>query len=163
MTNRPEIRRAGFTDIPELLRLAEAAHQQSWYSEISGLDAAALKQVLMHFISEQIGGATPSLVAVADREGRSEGLIVATCRPIYEVLTARVVTDLIWYVEPGGHGATGPRLLRTMHKWADTLPNVAIVRQSTSDAIANPERTGRLLKALGMRQAGAVYEREVKP
>lgn len=159
----PTIRPARFGDIPALVRLIGTALDASAYAEIARLDEAALKGVLAHFIQCQHGAEMPALVAVADTGDRLEGVIVATCRPIYEVLSARCVSDLIWFAAPGAHARTGIRLLRAMHRWAEGLPNVAMIRQQTSSAISDPALTGRILEKAGMRRVGAAYERKLRP
>lgn len=152
------IRVAAFGDIPELISVVASAHESSNYAMISELDRDALKKVLMHYINDP-----SSRVFVAESESGLTGVLVATCRPLYEVLSVRAVTDLIWFVQPGARADTGPKLMRAMHEWAERLPNVALVRQQTSNAIADPTRTCRLLQRVGMRQVGAVYEREMTP
>lgn len=139
------------------------AHGMSRYSDLAALDEPALKTVLAHFIQCQVSSRTPAFVGVGVGRSGIEGLMVATCRPIYEVLDKRCVTDLIWFVVPGAHGATAIRLLRAMHKWADTLADVAVIRQQTSDAICDHATTDRILAASGMHQVGTVYERELTP
>lgn len=157
---KPAIRAAKMGDIPHLVALIEQAREKSIYRDMP-MNETALKKTLMGLIGRQGAKSFPCLIVVADGESGIEGAIVAISRPVYEVLEGTGVTDLFWFVRPGGHRTSGIRLLRAMHRWAAKLPKPVIIEQRTSDAVVDGKGTARVLSWAGMKEVGRVYRTEI--
>lgn len=164
MTMAAEYRAARFADVREMARLCGEAAQASRYSAFAGLDERAVKQALAESVQrqeEKYPRPGAFFIFVAAKENSLEGLIVATCQPLYYALDVLMVTDLIWYASPAASAATGMRLLRGMHDWAARYSGPLVIRQGVTDAIGNPDRTAQALEAQGFRRTGYLYEKEV--
>jgi hypothetical protein len=158
---KPKVRSAKFSDIPEIVRLCKEALKRSKYAAFADLSETELKTQLMTCINMQgEAKAGSTIVIVADNGVCLEGCLIAVIRPLYEVLTANVATDLFTYAQQGAHGQTGFRLIRAMHRWARKSETKTLIRHATSDAIEDQESVGRLFRRQGMKQVAAIFEKE---
>lgn len=153
---RPKLRVAKFADIPAIYEIIAEAHARSRYKDITGIDERGTKGLIMQSIQRHGGDTVGStFVAVADTGERVEGFIIGVLQPLYLIGDTIEATDLFWLCRPGAHALTAKRLLAAMHKW---VPPSAIIRHGNTDAITSAEASGRILRQVGLRQTGQVYE-----
>ena len=159
----PTIRSARFVDTPGILRLFEQALSTSRYAAFTGMDQAHTKRVISESIQRQNAEPVPNamIVLVADNGDSLEGIIIGAAMPLYHVLDATLVTDLIWYAPPEANSRTGLKLVRGLHKWAAKGKGAVVVRHGMTDAIGDPDRTSAVFRAAGFRRAGVIYEKEI--
>lgn len=158
-----KIRPAKFADIQEITRLSASALSSSRYANIATIQPQQIKQAAVRWIGLQ-GEADRlprGMVVVCDNGICLEGMLVGVLTPLYDGLDIAVATDLIWYAQPGAHPASGPRMMRAFHKWAAKFPGHIILRHGVTDAIKDPEVTGKMLERSGFRRAGIIYEKEI--
>ncbi len=159
---RASIRTMTFSDIPSLAALLGDAHRRSDYGRFGPYDEQRGKAFFVQCM--QRNGAKTSggtFCAVADRGGDVEAFIIGILQPIYHVMDVLEATDLLWYARDNAHAQSGARLLRAMHKWAVSCPDVRLIRQANTNAIVDPSRSKALLKRAKMTETGFVYEREI--
>ena len=161
MMSRPKIRRATFGDMMALKGMVHEMHERSRWSDEKVNDKhvqSLLMQSIQRHGLQKAGG---TFVAVADTGKSLEGFIIGALQPLYLIGERCEATDLFWYTRPGANAATANRLMRAMHRWAEGAG--AVLRNAVSDAVTDPAKSGRLLRALGMREIGAVYEKDSRP
>lgn len=157
------IRPARFQDIPQLVDIAHTAQAASKYSHFATLDEVKLKLALVNVIqNSRLKGEGASYIAVSEREGHIEGVIIAAAVNLYQIVEMRMVTDLLWYVPEGGSPKAAIGLLKSMHSWAATLDGPVIIQQYLTDAITDPGRSSNILERQGMQCVGLIYEKEIE-
>ena len=103
-----EFRSAVFSDIPEIIELGRQALAESRYAD-AGINEAAAQQILTGLIAKQgEAQAFAALVLLAVKDGAIIGMIIGHISPVYLVLSVNVLTDLLWYVQPGTHARVTP-------------------------------------------------------
>jgi len=146
---RTEIRAATEADIPRMLTLGAIMHAESpRYRDFEFLPdrlAATVRQVL----SMPLGFAR---VAVID--GQVVGGILAVAVPHYACDLVQAC-DIAYFVQPDVRGGTAAaRLVDAYRAWAAEIGAEATIGINTG---VQPERTARLLQALGAEQTGTVW------
>lgn len=154
-----KIRAAKFGDIPEIVRLATEAAGRSSYKDRAFVDPATVKRLAMECIGNHKAAPGPALIVVADNGTCLEGMLVGVVRPLYECMTIRMATNLIWYASENAHSASAVRLLRAFVKWVNRAQGPIICRFGISDAIGDPKRIGKLMEREGFRCNGAIFEK----
>lgn len=158
--DRAKIRSATFSDIIPVWGLMQQAHGRSTYSKFT-LSEPLAKAILVQSVQRHGGtSAGSTFFAVAERNEQVEGFIVGLLAHLYLVVVELEGTDMYWYASPNADPTAARRLLRAMHRWAWKSPNVVSVRQSNTDAIVEPARSGALMRRQGMRETGRVYQME---
>ncbi|MBF0138500.1 MAG: GNAT family N-acetyltransferase [Magnetococcales bacterium] len=145
------IRLGRMADLIGLSHLVEKAHQESRYRDLP-LDPGAFKRdymVAMRSPRQQVW--------VAEREGELVGALVAITDKVYGWSTARVATDIFFYVSEVGIGS-GAGLLRRFMQWAAAFPDVVMVVLQTGSGIREDSRVERLYEAFGMEITGQIYQ-----
>lgn len=154
-----QVRTAMFMDIPAIADLAEDARARSVYSAFATLERDALKATLFDLIGRHgrndFGGAR---VIVAGDDVLA-GALVGICDRLYQALDVRLVTDLFWYVRPGTQAIVAGRMAKDLHDWAERMPKPTILRQGVTSAIADIEKTRKILARTGMEHVGYIYEK----
>lgn len=155
------IRRAGFTDLPQLLLLALEAHKRSRYSDVE-LDmesAERLARQLMMMSPEkpEVGG---HVCFVSDEDGKLTGFLAGSIQQFYGCLDIAIAQDFLFFVLPEAAAAVAQRLLDAFEAWAFGLPGRVVVRFVVNDAIVNPDRTGVWMARRGYQHIGYAFEKE---
>jgi len=161
---KSKIRKATFSDIPVLCELLREAYTRSRFRGASSFSEARTKAMLMNAIQRDGGNSEGSIFfAVSDRGERDiDAFIIGIIQSLYLITDKLEATDLFWYAKEGADATSAKRLLRVMHKWAATCPNVVLLRQGNTDAITSRESSGRVLKGSGMRLTGNIYEKDIQ-
>lgn len=157
MTARPRIRLMTFGDVGCVGGMMKVAHGASRYAKYD-FDQKAARALLTNAIQRTPGSQFAAVVAPED--GGPEGFIIGVLQPLYFVIDAVEATDLFWYAKPGAHGATAARLLKEMHKWAADR-GAHVIRQGNTDAVTDTTVSGAFMRRAGMRQTGAIFEKEI--
>jgi hypothetical protein len=157
------IRSATTRDLRSIIALANEAAERSKYRDIILLEDTEMRSSLISLMADAQSGR--AFVAVAEEGSlpvhRVSGVIIAVAQPFYFASRQLEATDLFWYASPDASREAGRDLVKAMHKWAMEHPMISYVRHGTSNAIRDPEAVGRLLKSLGLKKVGDVYEMEV--
>lgn len=159
------IRQARFTDIPRMVELVAEMHARSRYAAVSDVDNLKVRSILTQSLQRDGGtgsGATRAQVAMDDG-GKVQGFIIGILTPLYDIGTALLATDWMFYLSERGRPQDAFLLLDSVIAWADANPRVKIQRYGVMDAIEDFTRTGKLYAKRGFRQAGAIWERETIP
>lgn len=157
---KPRIRAGRFTDIPTLRKMADEALAR--YSPGGTISRPALDELLQGAIAAQDRqGEGATLVAVADNNGRIEGVIVGMVQRAYWVLDSLEAADLAFYVRPGAHPMTARRLVRVFLAWAAKSPGVTQAMLSTNGQIDRGERAGVLMRRSKMLPTGTIYRKGI--
>lgn len=159
-----KVRKAQYGDIPVLCALLRGAHERSRFRAMARFSEARTKSVLMNAIQRDGGTHEGSVfVAVSDRGNRDiDAFIIGILQSIYMLSDDLEATDLFWYAKEGADATSARRVLRAMHKWATSCPDVVLIRQANTDAIVARDLSGRLLERQGMRMTGSIYEKELE-
>lgn len=156
------VRRAKLSDIFPIIELGKQAHAESAYSEICDVDEHAAG----HFLGQVIAvDQEPRIGAIAAfvAEGKDglDGVIVGTIQPLYQVLTAAILTNTMWYCRPGASPKAAIALLEALHEWAADYSDGPLLRRHfVTEAIIDPDRSAKLLTRRGYRLIGHIYEKE---
>jgi hypothetical protein len=159
---RPKIRLARFVDIPEITRLSTLALSASRYSGFASIQPDQIKRAAVQWIGLQgdPDRLPRGMVVVCETGQRLEGMLVGVLTPLYDGLDVALATDLIWFAQPGAHATSAARMLKAFHKWAGKYPGHVVFRHGVTDAIKDPESTGKMLERAGFRRSGFIYEKE---
>ena len=164
MSHKAKLRSAAFGDIPQILDMMLEAHKRSKYVDFAPINEARAKSFLMGNIQKQGGNREGStFCAVVDRGNKQlEGFIIGALQSLYFVSDALEATDIYFYARTDAKASTAPRLMRSMHKWANKCEVPCVIRQANSDIITDHKKSGPLFERAGMRCVGFVYEKETK-
>ncbi|MET0651009.1 MAG: hypothetical protein ABWY63_00725 [Hyphomicrobiaceae bacterium] len=94
---------------------------------------------------------------VADNDGQIDGLMYATLARVYAIGDHLMATDLFWATNGHAQPTDALALMRNMLAWAKSCPLVVEVHIAASAVITDRPSVGRLLKAIGMQDYGAIY------
>jgi hypothetical protein len=155
-----KIRPAKFSDLNELMRLAEEARKRSCYADIADLDHATFKATALECIAAQTNEPGGAMCLVADNGVHLVGMFVGVVRRLYESMNAWMAHNLIWYVSEGVNIKVGRRMLKLFEKWVDRAKGPVIIRIGLVDYIDDPKRVGNLLTRSGYRCSGLIFEKE---
>lgn len=156
-----EIRKAKFADIPEFRRMMFKALDASHYNGVAHIDKDAFRRGASEMIQNQTDTPGTSMTMVAeDGAGGLCAVFSGVVQPLYQCMTMKVASNLIWYAEPGASGRAGLGVLDAFMAWADQDGQPVLHRYGISDAIINHHAIGALLvRRRGFRLAGGIYER----
>lgn len=146
---KTDIRAATEADIPRLLTLGAIMHAESpryrGFEFLPDRLAATVRQVL----------AMPlGFVRVAVVDGDVVGGLLAVAVPHYACNLVQAC-DIAYFVQPDARGGTAAaRLVDSFRAWASEIGAEANIGINTG---VQPERTARLLHALGAEQTGTVW------
>lgn len=158
------IRRATFSDIPRIIDFLAFEYEKTHYARtgVCQIDANEAKLFLRNAIHrhgyKHIGA---TWVEVAEAPGGLiSGLIVGTLHRVYTIGNKLMATDLFWVVNAFSSPSDAVALMRNMHTWAWSCPDVIEIRCGATAIIQNPERASQLFAALGMEPYGNIYRVE---
>lgn len=157
---KTKIHDAAFADTPRILALIEQAHGRSKFADIVKVNRKEAKELLVGIIGKHGGAEIGStFIQVATTGPRLDGVIIGLVQPWYWVTDGAEVHDLLFYVRPGADERVAMRLLRRLHAWAATIPNLVSVTMSANDAISPGAEV--LYARAGMRSIGSIYAKEI--
>lgn len=158
------IRPATFGDIPRLVSILEDAHARSHYAESSvNVDAKEAKRILVNAIQRHGTKNGGSFVMVAETAGKVEGFILGVVARIYHVGDRLMASDLFWICTPDVDPRDPVRLMKAMIAWAKTCPGVVEVQVGSTSVVQDPEKSARILEAIGMKPYGLINRMEIEP
>lgn len=142
-----EIRKATIDDLPELIRLGRAMHEESprfrdW--AFADEKAAALAQNI-------VGGAGLALVAVKD--GEVIGMLASVVAEHF-FSYAPYAADLVVYVTPAHRGSSA--CYRMVRQWDQACSEVVVESVLGISTDVAPERTRKLYEKLGYKLSGYI-------
>ena len=153
-----DIRPAKFQDIPAIIALGHQALSESQYAG-AAINETRARNLLLALIGAQGEPKTDAAMVLLAFDGDElDGLIIGAIRPAYEVLSINQLSQVMWYVKPGTGGRVAIRLLRDLHKWADSLGPMPKIHVA-GNTITDPELTGRLFRMEGFEPSGTIYYR----
>ena len=151
------IRPARFVDIPRIKDLATGCWRRSRYAD-EPMSERRFREICVSSISEEA-----ACLLVAEINGVVEGFLIGVTDWIYLFGKDRYATDAMLYVSHKGRGAF-PTLAQAFILWASRLPvkyRVKRVWLACTDAVSDPERTGKVYERMGLRRIGLIYEYEL--
>lgn len=157
------IRPAKFTDIPRIVELLcemQAASKYAGLVEVDEKKAHRLIAQCIHRHGHQHDGG--SLVMVAVRDSRVEGLMVGILSPVYEIGTKLAASDVFLYCSKKAEATDFLRLFESYVRWASVNPKVFEIKASWTDVSSEAERMEKVYERFGFRRCGAIYERRAE-
>lgn len=154
------IRRASFTDLPQLILLAVEAHERSRYSDVH-MDVACAERVVRQALMAPDKPAIGALACfVAEGGERIHGFLLGSMSRLYECLDVVIASDELFYVSKNGSPRMAAKLLNAFEQWAFQHPGRVIVRVTVNDAIVRPDRTAFWMSKRGYTHIGYAFEKE---
>lgn len=150
------IREATMADMPDLLRLAAAAHNGAGLSKPDARNGFWFPfdaEITARQIGSHIRPPT-SLVALYVVDDRPEGCIIAAATN-YPNAPLRLAAELVFWIEPAHRGRGGPMLLEHFESWAAS--------QGCQFAHISSKRDPRFAKWLDRRGYAPVETQHLKP
>ncbi|MDR1276569.1 MAG: GNAT family N-acetyltransferase [Candidatus Accumulibacter sp.] len=146
------IRPAKTDDVPRIVELGRLLHAASSYAT-QRFDEDKVADTMRALI----GGS--GVVFVAEIDGVVVGGIAgAVTEPWFS--REKIAFDYSFFIDPARrHGVMAVRLLKTFFDWARRMGAERIHMGITTGV--NVEETARLYRALGMKDAGALFERQM--
>ena len=150
------IRRAAEGDIPALVGMGRAMHDESPHYASLAFSEAKVEQLIRWMLS----ASETQCALVAEESGRIVGMLGGFVSE-YFFGHDLVASDYVFYVRPENRGGSSAvRLLRAFEKWAISAGASEIVPGvSTRLSVA---RTEGLYLALGYEKAGVILSKRIK-
>jgi len=157
------VRSARGTDWPRLLELIKEAHARSNIAAFE-LDEAYTKELCLAVMIQQRKAAQDDgmHIYLAELEGVLQGFVFVAAQRLYVFGRDLMVSDLMFYTRDGAHASAAGMLWDAVEAWAAPREVVSI-RPSTSNAIGDPERTGKFFEARGYERMGLMFEKRRPP
>jgi len=152
------IRPARFSDIPQLLHLAQTTLGRSRYD--AQVDAPVFKALALEWINQQQDKPGQGMAFVSDNGTSIDGVFAGVVRPLYECINVFTAANLLWCVADGAKGNTAVKLLKAFEAWANRADGKVLHRYAVSDAIMNPEQFVPLFERMGYRKSALIFEKE---
>jgi hypothetical protein len=156
-------RRAAFADRPRMIELLKEGFARSHYARdrAGKIDESAAKLLLVNCIQEH---GSQSYVAVAEKDGVVEGLIVGVVDRIYHIGDKLYASDLFWFCSERADARDALGLLRGMLAWARAVPGCIETQIGVTGIIGDENeaaRLGEVLTRLGFAPYGRIYRKEL--
>jgi RimJ/RimL family protein N-acetyltransferase len=154
------IRAARFQDIPAIYDMMIEGHVRSKYREIDAVDPKEAKGFLMNAIQrhglKREGGTCVFITEDMD------GFIVGILDRLYIVGTKLQAQDAFYYARLTAKPQAAFALLAAYLQWAESIPNIAVIRNSVTDIIlGDTERVETLYRRCGFARVGVMMEKVV--
>lgn len=157
------LRPARMVDIPALAALLVGSHAASRYAGSVSVDQGAARKLLAQLVQRH-GGIHDggSFVAVATTgEEVICGFVAGMLDRVYHIGDRLAANDVFLVAAPDAPPTTARRLLGAYLTWAKSVPGIAEVRLSWTDALPSGERMGDVYARLGFRKCGEIFEMAV--
>lgn len=156
-SSRPgvEIRRPRASDLGDILHMAQAFHQESWYA-FTPFSQGKVADLVQGCLADEKENRTFARVFVAD--GRVVGYFLAVMTEHYWGHGA-YAADLGLYILPEYRGGLVlPRILNAYYEWAQKRGALECVFGISSGIV--DERIAKLVERMGFSKAMAAYSRK---
>lgn len=153
-----KVRPAKYADIPRIKELATECWRRSRYKD-EPMSEKRFRETCVSSISEEA-----ACLLVAEVNGAVEGFVIGITDWVYVFGKNRYATDVMLYVSEHGRGAFRT-LVQAFVLWASRLPEKYRVRHvwmASTNAVSDPERTGKVYERLGFMRIGNIYEIELE-
>jgi hypothetical protein len=145
------IRPATALDIPALVEMGGAFHEESGWGQFAAFDEASWKATLDQFLS------LPNWrVLVWDDDG-PQGFICGSVMPLYFNHAVSVAHELLWWVRPDFRTGAGGKLLSAFHDGAD------LGLQTVSETTPRHAAVARLLQMQGWTPVERIFMKGLSP
>lgn len=142
------IRNATPADIPRLVELGALMHDESRFRKYTYLPERTAATIA-NVIANHLG-----LVLVAENDFQITGGLMAFAAPHWSC-DFKQAGDMALFIAPDSRGGTtAARLVAGYRNWCEEINAEANMGVSTG---VQPERTGKLLSALGAKQIGTIW------
>lgn len=147
-----EVRVAGVTDIPAIVRMGKQFHGLTAYARNSTLDEADVRRQLLAMVRSEAG----DVVFVAERSDRAiVGMLGAIVTSPWFNRGYRVMQELFWWVNPEGRRErAGGELLAAIEAWWPKYANGLLMLATPN---IEPEKMSRLYRMKGFAPFDTYY------
>lgn len=149
-----EIRKAKHTDIPKVLPLVRAFHDETLKPFGMGFDPVSVEQTIRTFIEHHVG-------LVVEKDGEIVGVIGGAIIPSFTDYSVKIFAESIWYVLPAHRGAaSGIKLLRLVEDYCRNvgITKVVMIGMSNDDI----DRLGSFYARMGYHEVEIHYQKDIK-
>ena len=157
------IRRATLSDLPGMGEVLRDIHSRSVYAGKAAINPRLANSVFAQSIQRHGGkGESGTWCMVSESEGEITGLIIGMLHPIYQVGEMCTATDLFWITTEKASARDRVGLMLSMVDWAKSHKKVFDIVCAASAAVSDPEKVGKIMRALGFEPFGSLWRIEVE-
>ena len=158
------IRRATLSDVGAMVDVLRYTHARSIYAGKVALDERKANAVIVNAITRH-GFKTESgtWCMVSERDGEIDGLIIGALQPVYQILADLcTASDLFWVTTAKASARDKVGLMLSFVDWAKAHRKVFDIICATPPTAGDPEKAGKIMRALGFEAFGGLWRIEAK-